>query len=88
MAHTASEIVCPGCRMLIPLPPGRAIPKHCPHCLAELPVAKPKTATPRRNPFAGLPIGAMLLGITAFGAVCSLLLLLVTWKGRGPTNPG
>ena len=83
MANTPSEIVCTGCRMLIPLPAGRATPRHCPHCLAELPVPKPKNAAIRRNPVTGLPVGALLLGITAFGAVCSLLLLLVTWKSRG-----
>ena len=83
MAYTPSEIVCTGCRMLIPLPAGRATPRHCPHCLAELPVPKPKNAAIRRNPVTGLPVGALLLGITAFGAVCSLLLLLVTWKSRG-----
>jgi hypothetical protein len=85
MATAASEIVCPACRMLIPLPAGRAVPKHCPHCLAELPVKKPKEPSVRKNPLAKFSTGALLLGVTALGAFCSLLLLLVVWSGRGPT---
>jgi hypothetical protein len=71
--------------MLIPLPAGRAVPKHCPHCLAELPVKKPKEPSVRKNPLAKFSTGALLLGVTALGAFCSLLLLLVVWSGRGPT---
>lgn len=87
MATAASEIVCPACRMLIPLPVGRTVPKHCPHCLAELPVKKPKEPRVRKNPLARFSTGALLLVVTGLGALCSLLLLVVVWNGR-PRSSG
>ena len=77
MAKSFSEIVCPGCRMVIALPAERAAPKHCPHCLAPLQPVQAKEPRARSNPLASVSTGALLLGLAAFGALLSLFLLVM-----------